>query len=210
MGAKVIAFDYSNSVEKAFQKNGKNPNYFVFQADISNIPLKAGQFDIVFCHRVIQHTPNPEQAFYSIVEQLKKGGHIFLHSYGKTPRSQINYHYILRPITKRMNYNITYKLLKIIGPFLYRLVGRFKKQQGRIFSILLRFIPFENYLSTLLGSNLTEREKYQFAFLNVFDILTPKYDNPNTVMEIIRWFKNKDLKKIHVRGINPVLVKAVR
>ena len=210
MGAKVVAFDYSNSVEKAFQKNGRNPNYFIFQADIYNIPVKLDLFDIVFCHRVIQHTPNPEEAFYSIVKHIKKGGNIFLHSYSLTPRSRINYHYILRVITKRMNYKITYKLLEIIGPFLYKLVGRLKKQKGRIFSILLRFIPFENYSSTLRGSNLTEREKYQFAFLNVFDMLTPKYDNPNTVREIIRWFKNENLKDIHVRGINPVLIKAVK
>lgn len=206
MGAKVIAFDYSSSIRLAFKKNGRNPNFLVLQADIYNIPLKLSLFDIVFCHRVIQHTPNPEQAFYSMVKHIKIGGNIFLHSYGLTPRSRINYHYILRFITKRINYNITYKLLEKTGPFFYELVGRLKKPKSKLFSILLRFIPFENFKTVLAGSNLTDREKYLLALLNVFDRLTPKYDNPNTVMEIIKWFKKEDLKKIQVTGINPVLV----
>ena len=55
---------------------------------------------------------------------------------------------------------------------------------------------------------LTDEEKYKFAFLNVFDRLTPKYDNPNTVLEVVRWFKNVKLIKIQVNGINPVLIVA--
>ncbi|MFW9827688.1 MAG: methyltransferase domain-containing protein [Candidatus Thorarchaeota archaeon] len=208
MGAKVIAFDYSNSVKLAFNKNGKNPNFLVVQANIFKIPLKLNLFDIVFCHRVIQHTPNPELAFYSMVKHIKIGGNIFLHSYGLTPRSRINYHYILRFITKRINYYLTYKVLEKTGPFLYELVGMLKNQKNRLYSIILRFIPFENFKTVLAGSNLTEREKYLLTLLNVFDRLTPKYDNPNTVMEILNWFKKKDLKGIQIRGINPVLIVA--
>jgi len=208
MGAKVVAFDYSNSVDEAFKKNGENPNFFLVQADIYNIPFLITFFDIVFCHRVIQHTPNPEEAFYSIAKYIKEGSKIFLHSYGLTPRSRINYHYLYRFITKRLNYQIIYNLLKITGPFLYKLVGILKKQKGKLFRLLLKMIPFENYRKTLEGTNLTAREKYLFALLNVFDMLTPKYDNPNTVKEVYKWFINENLKGIQIRGINPVLIVA--
>lgn len=212
LGANVITFDYSNSVEAAFVNNVNSPNLLIFQGDINNIPLKENLFDIVYCHRVIQHTPNPENAFYSILKHLKEGGELFLHSYGLNSWNFFHYHYILRPITKRINYQIIFRVLKVIGPIFYRIVGlvqKFKKYK-KLKEFLIRMIPFDNLDYALINSQLTKKEKYYFSLLHVFDRLTPKYDNPSSPTTVLKWLLNKNLKRIKIRGLNPVIVTAYK
>ncbi|MFX1375570.1 MAG: methyltransferase domain-containing protein [Promethearchaeota archaeon] len=212
LGANIITFDYSNSVLAAFLNNRNHSNLLIFQGDIYEIPLKDEIFDIVYCHRVIQHTPDPEQAFYSIIRYLKKGGEIFLHSYALNSWNLFHYHYILRLITKRVNFLITYKILTVTGPFLYRIVGLVQKikKYNTLKVFLMRIIPFDNLDYALVDSRLTKKEKYYFSLFHVFDRLTPKYDIPNSPKTVLKWFLNKKLKKIDIRGVNPVILKAYK
>lgn len=212
LGANLISFDYSNSVETCFENNKDCKNLLIIQADIYNIPLKERAFDIVYCHRVIQHTPNPELAFYSITKYVKDNGEIFLHSYGIGFLYQLNYKHILRSITNRINYKIVHDFLTIIGPILYPLVGKVKysrKIKG-LQCTLLRLLPFDNLDSGLKSSRLTKKEKYYYSLLNVFDSLTPRYDNPNPPSKIIKWFKNSGFRKIILRGTNPVIITGLK
>ena len=208
LGAKVFAFDISISVESALQNNEYHKNLFIIQADLDNLPLKEKNFDIVFCHRVIQHTPNPKESFRSISKYIKKGGELFLHSYGKSYWTLIDLKHILRMITKRMNYSILHKILKLVGPFLYPLVGLIQKSKDvKLFKFLiLRLIPFDNLDYTLEDSQLTKKEKYYYSLLNVFDRLTPKYENRNTAQTIINWFKEEGFINLKLRQLNPVII----
>jgi len=162
----------------------------------------------VFCHRVIQHTPNPEQALYSISKYLKKKGSIFLHSYSLEFANLLHYHYILRPFTKNLNYSLIYKLLQIIGPILYPIVGKIHKMDGPrlLKERILRLIPFDNLDHTLENSNLSTEQKYLYSLLHVFDRLTPKYDNPSSAKQLIGWFKNSKIKVKQIKSINPVII----
>ena len=56
LGAKVIAVDLT-SVEVTKQNLGENENYALLQASIVDLPLIKNSFDLVYCHRVLQHTP---------------------------------------------------------------------------------------------------------------------------------------------------------
>src|SRR3546814_10594638 len=56
--SKIYSFDFSNSVDRA-RKFIKDDRSYMFQASILGIPLPDRSFDFVFCHRVIQHTPDP-------------------------------------------------------------------------------------------------------------------------------------------------------
>ncbi len=208
LGAKVFAFDISISIESAIRNNEYNDNLFIIQADLNRLPLKKKDFEIVFCHRVLQHTPNPKQSFHSISKYVKKGGELFLHSYGSSYLSLIDSKYILRFITKKMNYIVIYKLLKLIGPYLYSLIGIILKSKDVKFLkfIVLRLIPFDNLDYTLIHSRLTKKEKFYYSLLNVFDRLTPKYEIRNTARTIINWFKKEGFKNLKLRYTNPVIV----
>jgi SAM-dependent methyltransferase len=205
LGAKVISFDLSNSVDVAVENNGSSNEVLILQADIFKVPLQVDLFDVVYCHRVIQHTPQPESAFYSIARHARKGGDVFLHSYSTHWRSMVHWKYALRPITTRMSHERVFKLLTFFGPFLYRTLGVARKLGLKS---LRRAIPFENSERKLNKHNaqLTDREKYEYSLTTVFDALTPKYDIPNSPKTITKWFQKAGCENIVVRKRRPVVV----
>jgi 2-polyprenyl-3-methyl-5-hydroxy-6-metoxy-1,4-benzoquinol methylase len=46
------------------------------QASVYSMPFRKTSFSRVFCFGVMQHTPNPQKTFESIVEMLVPGGAI--------------------------------------------------------------------------------------------------------------------------------------
>lgn len=80
-GASVFAADISSAVEANRENCGSASDYFVCQADITKLPLRAGQFDIVVCVGVIQHTPDPEQTMAVLCSHVKPGGWLFIDHY---------------------------------------------------------------------------------------------------------------------------------
>jgi SAM-dependent methyltransferase len=71
-GVEVIAFDLSDAVD-ANLENNRQERLHVIQADIFHLPFRR-VFDRVFCLGVLQHTPDPQQAFLSLPPLLKTGG----------------------------------------------------------------------------------------------------------------------------------------
>jgi SAM-dependent methyltransferase len=71
--ATVVSFDYSNAVEANYLVNGNEENLLILQADIFHMPFRENSFDKAFCFGVLQHTPDPNQAFLSIVKHIKPG-----------------------------------------------------------------------------------------------------------------------------------------
>lgn len=95
-GANVFAVDLSSAVEANYENCRSfidGANYFVCQADIRSLPLAPGQFDVVLCVGVIQHTPNPEETIAALCSHLKPGGMLaidhYTHGYGITPSRQL-------------------------------------------------------------------------------------------------------------------------
>jgi len=83
-GANVFALDLSSAVEANLENvdsldNGTN--YFICQADISNLPLSPGLFDMVICIGVIQHTPCPEDTIAALCRQVRPGGQLVIDHY---------------------------------------------------------------------------------------------------------------------------------
>jgi len=205
LGANVVAFDYSGSVDVARRINLGRDNILIVQADIAKLPIRKRTFDIVYCHRVIQHTPNPERSFRSIVQRVADDGEMFLHSYSTRLSSMLHYKYVLRPITKRMSHEKVLRLLYRYGPFLYRLAGWV---QDHHLKPLRRVIPFDNLDGHLAkgDAQLTDRERFEYSLANVFDALTPEYDIPSSAESVCRWFEQAGYRMIDVRRKKPVVV----
>lgn len=45
-----------------------------FKADITNLPFKEGEFDVVFCNHVLEHVLNDQKAMQELYRVIKKGG----------------------------------------------------------------------------------------------------------------------------------------
>ena len=93
-GAKVFAVDYSNSVEAIYKNLSPHPNLFIVQADIYSLPFKKDFFDYVYSLGVLQHTPNVEIAFKSLLPVLKPNGHICVDFYWKRFRTMMHSKYL--------------------------------------------------------------------------------------------------------------------
>jgi len=210
MGANLVSIDLSSrSAEVTRQNNEGRGNLLVVQGDIAQLPIKKRAFDVVYCHRVIQHTPSPERSFRSMVQRAADDGEMFLHSYSTRLKSMLHYKYLLRPVTKRMDHDKVLRLLYRYGPSLYRLVGWV---QSHHLKFLRRAIPFDNLDSYLAkhGAQLTDEEKFEFSLTNVFDALTPTYDIPASARTVGRWFGEAGFEAINVRRRKPVVVVASR
>jgi SAM-dependent methyltransferase len=206
----LVSFDLSSAVDQVPAQLQARKNFLLLQADISRIPVATSAFDVVFCHRVIQHTADPAHCFVQMASRVAPGGEFFLHCYDTHPRSRLQAKYLYRPITKRLPYDVTFKLVSLAGPVMIPLVKRLQSL-GPIGYLPRAFIPFYNMDRELdPKTKLTPEECYEFSLLVTIDALTPKYDQPQSPSTLRNWFVQNGFDRIEVLGRNPVLMKAHR
>ena len=207
----LISLELSDAVDVIPDEILGQDNVLVMQANLLNVPVKRACADIGFCHRVIMHTPSPETSFRSMAQYIKPGGEFFLHSYDRHIKSMLQAKYLYRPITKRLSPRTLYRILCIIGPVLYPLVGVLRRV-GLFRKPEKLLIPFNNHSRGLIrdGTTLNACERYEFNMLVTFDALTPKFDNPSSPEMMQGWFEEAGFERIELLGRNPVLMKAWR
>jgi len=118
LGAKVISVDIAGV--DICKENINHNNSLIIQADITDLLFKKASFDIVWCHRVLQHTPNPEKTLNHILSFVKPNGAVFIHSYARTIAQMISWKYILRPFTSKMNKDKLFLKVEKIIPILFK------------------------------------------------------------------------------------------
>jgi ubiquinone/menaquinone biosynthesis C-methylase UbiE/uncharacterized protein YbaR (Trm112 family) len=193
-GAKVVALDYSSAVD-ACKNNFKNHNnLYVVQGNIFELPFDLDTFSFVYSLGVLQHTPDPEKAFKSIPEVLKKGGGICVDYYEKSFKSMLLPKYWLRPITKKIPRDTLFGFLRKVTPFLLscsNFIGKFPL----IGNLLKRIIPVANYNGIL---PLSQKQQLEWSLLDTFDWLSPEHDHPQTQKTIKIWMEEVGLRDIEI------------
>jgi 2-polyprenyl-3-methyl-5-hydroxy-6-metoxy-1,4-benzoquinol methylase len=176
LGANVVSVDIAGS--DICQRNvGHIGRGCIIQADITALPLKPKSFDIVYCHRVLQHTPQPDKTLAHILQYVKPGGAAFVHSYARTAYQMIRWKYALRPLTKRMNPERLYQMIEASAPALFWLTNlMYKIKGGR--RLAHHFIPFLNYTGVPKFSSMPPDAMLEYAIHDTFDALSPRYDSP--------------------------------
>jgi 2-polyprenyl-3-methyl-5-hydroxy-6-metoxy-1,4-benzoquinol methylase len=175
LGAMVLAVDIAG-LDTA-KKNITHPNVQFAQADITNLPFRRQAFDIVFCHRVLQHTPRPAETLEAILSLVKDDGAVFVHSYARRFVQMFRWKYFLRPVTTRLNPETLYNLIKWYSRPAFKLTSLLNRN---IFTRYLTWvcIPFLNYRHQEAFKNKTDAFLLEFGIHDTFDALSPKYDNP--------------------------------
>lgn len=203
-GATVYSFDYSEAVEANFTNNGKNPNLVLFQGDIFHIPLPPASFDKVICLGVLQHTPVPEEAFKSLATMVRPGGELVIDVYANTLIARLQWYYLLRPISRRMDKDKLYHLISTWVPRLIPIARTLRIIAGRAGA---RLVPIAEY--SHLG--LTPELNREWAILDTFDMYSPAHDHPQSIAAVQRWFKSAGFSEISVcRGPNGVVGKGIK
>jgi len=184
-GASLLSFDYSSAVEVSREQNGYFGNVAFAQADILAMPFIDNCFDRVFCHGVIQHTPDPAAAFRALNRVLRTGGRLSIDVYLRGGRIRTwKSKYIWRPITTRMDPD---RLLAFLEWFIPKWLpmDTVIKRIPILGNYLGAVIPCWNYFRT----DLSPADKVRWAVMDTFDALAPAYDLPANRDEVEGWFK---------------------
>lgn len=177
LGAKVVAVDLAG-LERAQNNLKNNENLQLVQGDITNLPFQPKSFDIVFCHRVIQHTPDPSKTLNHILSFVKDDGAAFVHSYARTMQQMWNWKYALLPLTRRMNPDKLYSLVEKSAPCLFKLTSALYKLRRPGFILARVFVPFYNYRHKKKFIGKSDKFIIEFGIHDTFDALSPPYDSP--------------------------------
>jgi SAM-dependent methyltransferase len=170
-GAWLLSFDYSSAVEVSREQNGHFPNVAFAQADILAMPFAKNSFDRVFCHGVIQHTPDPAAAFRNLNRVLRSGGRLTFDVYHRDGRIRPwKSKYIWRPITTRMDPDRLMAFLEWFIPKWLPL-DTLIKRIPILGNYLGAVIPCWNYFYT----DLPAADQVRWGVMDTFDALAPAY-----------------------------------
>lgn len=189
--ANIFTFDYSNAVEANYLNNGDSNNLKIFQGDINKIPFPNETFDHILCLGVLQHTPNPEKSFNSLVSKLKKGGYLYIDIYSNSFIHKIQWKYILRPVTKRIPKKTLFYIVKNLVPFLILPTILLKRLLG---SFGARLSPIKEFSELNLG----KIHNKNWAILDTFDMYSPEHDHPKRKKDVEKWFLKQGFTEFNV------------
>jgi len=209
-GAFVVSFDYSDAVEANYKQNGHAPNLLIVQANIFQPPLKVESFDKLFCFGVLQHTPNPRSFFQALLPFVKPAGDIVIDVYKRNRLGKI-FSFTPAPPSK---YWLRWWTTRIKPERLYRWINFYIKIMWPICRIIGKIPKIGRNLNWMLlvadhsDRGLDKKITQQWAVLNTFDMLAPKYDIPQTLPEVRRWFESSIFELSDVRyGYNGIVAK---
>jgi SAM-dependent methyltransferase len=200
-GAFVVSMDYSAAVEANYQSNGTKPNVLIVQGDVYHMPLRRGYVDKLFCFGMLQHTPDVYKAFLALPPMLKPGGELVVDVYKKTfLGTLLATKYYARPLTRHMAPERLYRLTKRWVDVMWPLSTLIRKLPRIGPSINWRLLVADYSPWGLQGALLKE-----WAYLDTFDMLSPRYDSPQTISTVRKWFVAAGLAEIEVRyGYNGI------
>lgn len=194
-GAMVVSVDYSRAVEANYAANGLRPNVLIVQADVYALPLRPACFDKVLCIGVLQHTPDPRRAFLALPEYLKPGGELVIDVYARRVTAYLGAKYWVRPLTRRIAPTRLYAWVRRYVDLWWPLAGVLR-QLPRIGPRLNQALLVPDYSALgLRGERLKE-----WAYLDAFDMLSPRYDKPQTLADVRGWFRDAGLEQVRVRN----------
>lgn len=184
-GARLVSLDYSEAVDACLANLGPHERLNVIQGDVYNLPFRPAVFDFVYCFGVLQHTPDVARAFAALRPPLRPGGRLAVDLYPQLAGNVLWPKYWLRPVTRRVPpqrlFPIVERMVKLLWPISLG-VGRLP-----VVGRKLRYaIPVVNYEGRL---PLSATQLKEWAVLDTFDMLSPKYDQPQRASTLHAWFE---------------------
>ncbi|MEX0734731.1 MAG: methyltransferase domain-containing protein [Steroidobacteraceae bacterium] len=201
--AAVTSTDLSAAVEPNQLNCPQSPRHRIAQCDINQLPFLPGQFDVVMCLGVIQHTRDPERTIADLYRQVKPGGWLVIDHYRHAVSTYTKITVaLMRPILKRLppkqGIAATKTLTQWFFP-LHRAVRRHKALQV----ILSRVSPIITYFHVL--PKLSDALQYEWSELDTHDALTDWYKRLRSRRSIRRTLEKLGVVELWVeRGGNGI------
>jgi 2-polyprenyl-3-methyl-5-hydroxy-6-metoxy-1,4-benzoquinol methylase/uncharacterized protein YbaR (Trm112 family) len=200
-GAFVVSMDYSAAVEANHRSNGNKSNVLVVQGDVYCMPFRRSYFDKLFCFGMLQHTPDVHNAFRALPSMLRPGGELVVDVYKMTLLGMLlQTKYYARVLTRQVSPERLYRLTTKWVDLMWPLSNAIRKIPRVGHSINWRLLVADYSYAGLNGDLLKE-----WAYLDTFDMLSPRYDFPQTLSTMRKWFAAAGLMDIEVsNGYNGI------
>jgi SAM-dependent methyltransferase len=204
-GADVLAVDLSSAVEAAGDNLRHLRNVHIVQADLRALPFRSDAIRHLYSIGVLQHTPDPVESARRLVRFLPPDGRFAFTIYGRAPWTKLYAKYWLRPMTTRMEPERLLRAVERSMRLLYPLTSILFSMPyaGHLFRYV---IPVANYVE---HRDLPASIRYEEAILDTFDMLSPRYDNPVTLSELVQGLAGL-VSSMEYRSRIPVVVRGVR
>ncbi|HEY2459228.1 MAG TPA: methyltransferase domain-containing protein [Candidatus Acidoferrum sp.] len=165
-GATVIGVDFSESARLAHARCRELPNVHIIQADLSQPPLAARTFDLIWSEGVIHHTPDTARSFSSLAPLVKARGKLYIWIYSKEVRSPY-----------RAARRILRKAYLLPQPALYALAW-----------MLALPLHAANKMREAMRTT-TIRHRLASTAYSFYDVLSPEFMHSHSRMEVAGWFR---------------------
>lgn len=185
-GAKVVALDYSSAAHACYANLSHHPNLHVVQGDIYALPFVRCFFPFVYSLGVLQHTPDVKRAFASLAPMVAPGGKLCADFYEMTWKHRLLPRHFLRVFTTRMSKQRLFALCRRWVPPLLSVSQRLGRIP-RIGRLLVRGMPVADYTGLY---PLDQQQLEEWALLDTFDWLSPKYDQPQKRNDVAQWIES--------------------
>ena len=198
---QIVGIDISSAINAARESLAGRENVHFVQASIYELPFRPAAFDFVYCIGVIQHTPDPAASLASIAKMVKPGGEIAVTIYPRKPWTKLYSKYWLRPLTKRLKKATLLKLIQALMPVAFPITNVLFRIPG-IGKAFMFAIPVANYVHE---TQLTRDQRYAWAILDTFDMLSPQFDQPQTERQAsaaLRVGGIVDIRRLPNAGLN--------
>jgi 2-polyprenyl-3-methyl-5-hydroxy-6-metoxy-1,4-benzoquinol methylase/uncharacterized protein YbaR (Trm112 family) len=139
-GAEIVGMDLSAGVDRAqagkrrFAGDRAHFVHFI-QANVMELPIRPGRFDLIHSSGVLHHTPSTERAFTSFLSAVRPGGRVYAQFYRRRAAWIGIPNAIIRSITSRLPPRPLYRLCWAMVPLhtaLVRLVARLRGESSPI------------------------------------------------------------------------------
>lgn len=192
LGAQLVAIDYSSAIDACYANLGSHPNVHLVQANVFELPFRSGTFDRAYSMGVLMATPDPKKALLSVADMVRPEGHLVVDFYLREWRTMLHPKYLLRPLTRRIPPERLFPIVEKLAPPLLSL-SRALSRVPLLGRYLSRAVPVANYEGDY---PLSDQQLVEWAILDTFDWLSPRFDNPMSpaaVMDIIKGAGFEDL-----------------
>lgn len=204
--------DYSDAVETNFRSNSSyGERLRLAQASIYELPFPDQSFDKIFCLGVLQHTPSFSDSVAALISKVKVGGDIVVDFYPINGwYTKIHAKYMIRPIAKRLPKPLLLHLIRFNIPWMLLLFDFLCLFHLGVFT---RFIPITDV--RLFPSKLSRLQRREWAVMDTFDGLSPAYDNPQRLQDVVRMFTRRGCEVTFAglasyQGGSSTVVRAIR
>ncbi len=174
-GGRVIGVDLSSAVIKAAELCGEFPDVAIVQADLLDLPLAAGQFDMAYSIGVLHHSPDARKAFGQVARCVKPGGRLAVWLYRKNTLVQEWINTAIRSVTTQLPARVLEPLCAVLG-----VVGGVPVLK----QTLNKVVNFSNHPDWIL------------RVCDNFDWYAPPYQSHHTTEELKRWFAEEGFTDI--------------